>query len=385
MVPTHTQSLYQQIKEDIKRDVDKGILAANTQLPTEAELMRQYQVSRITVSRALTELREEGVIQRYPGKGSFVAPKPIAQAPENQSPAQKAQSEKTPEPSEPEWSQTRDIACILPTIRDNFAHTLISGFRDVFLETKYICHVIESSNAENENCLIRNCLNSNYAGMLLFSRDQPYYSNELLTMKLNNFPLVLVDKYLPRLDTSYVISDNLEAGRICFNHLYELGHRRLAFFSSAPLHTSTVKQRLAGMEEMIANGRTDTVLQKPALLDASLPLEHYQQAILDLIQKDKTTALVAAQSSTCLYLYKILASLGLRVPEDVSVLSFDNPFIRFEPFEFFTYVDQQEYQIGYEAGRILMEMMENDPSNIQKSTISPKLATRKSTAAANST
>ena len=67
------QPLYQQIIDYLQNEIDSGRLPVGAQVPTEKELSAQFNVSRITSKRALTELETQGVIQRHQGKGSFVA------------------------------------------------------------------------------------------------------------------------------------------------------------------------------------------------------------------------------------------------------------------------------------------------------------------------
>lgn len=65
--------MYQRIKEDILHRIDSNLLLPGDRLPTERELMQQYHVSRITVSKALGELKKEGRVERFPNKGTFVS------------------------------------------------------------------------------------------------------------------------------------------------------------------------------------------------------------------------------------------------------------------------------------------------------------------------
>lgn len=68
--------LYVKIKEYLLREIREGELKPDDQLPSEKALSEQFQVSRITVRRALAELEEESAIYRRPGKGTFVAEAP---------------------------------------------------------------------------------------------------------------------------------------------------------------------------------------------------------------------------------------------------------------------------------------------------------------------
>ncbi len=69
--------LYEQIKLILREQITSGEFQPGGQLPTEAELCRQYNVSRITIVKALGDLAHEGLIQRIQGKGSIVRPLPI--------------------------------------------------------------------------------------------------------------------------------------------------------------------------------------------------------------------------------------------------------------------------------------------------------------------
>jgi GntR family transcriptional regulator len=70
--------LHQRLREDLRKRIAAGGWQAQQRIPSEAELMRHYGVSRITVRQALQALEQGGLIVKVPGKGSFVAgPKPF--------------------------------------------------------------------------------------------------------------------------------------------------------------------------------------------------------------------------------------------------------------------------------------------------------------------
>ena len=71
--------LYHQLKEILRHDIEQGIYQTGERLPSEPELIRQYEVSRITVRQALDELEAEGLVIRRHGKGTYVAEKRIEQ------------------------------------------------------------------------------------------------------------------------------------------------------------------------------------------------------------------------------------------------------------------------------------------------------------------
>lgn len=72
-----TTSLFTQIEADIKNNIENGTYKFGDKLPTENELMELYNVSRITIRRAIEDLTKEGIIIKKQGKGTFVKEKKI--------------------------------------------------------------------------------------------------------------------------------------------------------------------------------------------------------------------------------------------------------------------------------------------------------------------
>jgi len=63
-----------QVAADIETDIDAGKLAPDTRLPSEAELSAQYGVARVTIRRAVEQLRDRGKVVTVHGRGTFVTP-----------------------------------------------------------------------------------------------------------------------------------------------------------------------------------------------------------------------------------------------------------------------------------------------------------------------
>jgi len=72
--------LYVQIKDYIRLNIQNGIYAVNERIPSERQLAEQFGVNRLTVSKALSELSQEGLIYSSVGKGTYVSPAKIDQA-----------------------------------------------------------------------------------------------------------------------------------------------------------------------------------------------------------------------------------------------------------------------------------------------------------------
>ena len=72
-------SNYEKIYKELKKSIEKGKIKEFEKLPTEMQLCETYDVSRITVRKALEKLEQDNLIQKIRGKGTFVTPMPIVQ------------------------------------------------------------------------------------------------------------------------------------------------------------------------------------------------------------------------------------------------------------------------------------------------------------------
>jgi GntR family transcriptional regulator len=70
-----SRSVPAQVAAGIEADIDAGKLAPDTRLPSEAELAEQYGVARISVRRAIAQLRERGKVITFQGRGTYVTPR----------------------------------------------------------------------------------------------------------------------------------------------------------------------------------------------------------------------------------------------------------------------------------------------------------------------
>lgn len=372
--------LYKNIRDTIVEQIRSGKLRYGDKIPTQFELMDQFHVSRITVTKALDELKREGYVVSYPSKGTFVTEGPMV----SEETLPHANSSLVRDANAPVQVASVDkdlphIAILLPSMEDFFSLNLVNGVLSVIPYDKYTSSVYITHDPMTENYLLKRILSVGTAGVVLFPQDQPYYSSELLAMKLNNYPLVLIDRYLPRLDTSYVIEDNDMAGALCMDHLYELGHRRVALLSSQTNTPFTVKHRHAGiLSEAARLGLEESSVAFVSGCEALSDAE-FMQSVEHLVNDEEITALISSQQELSVRLYEALTSLGLRVPQDVSLLSFDRPSPTVSAPDFFTYIDQSERLIGREAGTLLRKRIEESDTTVYHRIITPQLIVRSST------
>ena len=165
-------------------------------------------------------------------------------------------------------------------------------------------------------------------------------------------PLVTVDRELEFSRASHVGCDDSAAGHMAADALLQLGHRRLGHIAG-PSWTSTGRQRREGFVAAVAEAPEATV----AIVEEPSFVEGTQVALELLKQPDRPTAVFAANNSLVLGVYRAAEQLGLRIPEDLSVIGCGDPSILEYAYPTFAMIDQRAYDIGTEAARLLMQSL----------------------------
>lgn len=139
-------------------------------------------------------------------------------------------------------------------------------------------------------------------------------------------PVVVVNGITPG-GHAHVLPDEREAGRAVARHLLERGHRRIGVIGEMPevagdlRRSATIGDRFAGMDEAFAAAGVRAV---SAAVTSWVPGVGYESAHRMLDAHPELTALVAANDNMAFGAYQAMAERGLRVGEDLSVISFDD-------------------------------------------------------------
>jgi GntR family transcriptional regulator of arabinose operon len=369
------EPLYVQIQNHFKELIESRQLKEDDQIPTERELVETFKVSRITIANALAELVKEGWIYRIPGRGSFVKGIPEKYLQEEYSePAASADS----------IEEDKRIGIIFPFIIDFFSIHLVQGIVDVLRDSGYLLQTMFSFNSkEREKKLIR-AMKDQVEGLIIFPADAEVYNEEIIALKMSGYPLVLMDRHFPGVETNVVLSDNVMGGKLAVDHLWELGHRDIAIVSDSPLLTLSAEDRIQGYIDALTEKEA---LINPALIQSGYHIDKDEPLAPDhplcrFVASRKATAYIALNSSLGVSIWSLVQGMGQRVPEDVSIVTFDNPTPMLGDLSQFTYIDQLEREIGIKAAELLMEILKNGAKargRYQKIVMPPKLVARHST------
>ncbi|MCT1401224.1 GntR family transcriptional regulator [Paenibacillus sp. p3-SID867] len=348
--------LYQRVQEYIRDLISSQVLKVGDRIPTEKELMERFGVSKITVVNALAGLVNEKIITRVPGKGTFVS------EPESEmSATSPINAVKSIHKAGGEMG-TRLIGLILPSIYDYFTIRLIQGIQQALNENDYRCVIyLSEGSLDKEKEAIKSCCKIGVEGLLIFPVDEELFNEEILSMKFAGFPFVLIDRYLPGVETHYIASDGRLGINMAVNYLWELGHREIAICSDSPIQTVTVQERIDGYMNAFKEKGS---LINPAHIVTDFEIGSLEQAethpLYRYIQNRMATAYITLNGSLGVKIYQIARQAGLKVPEDISIISFDDPTSIIEGYSTFTHVKQFERDMGYRAAYTLLEVINSD-------------------------
>ncbi|MBB6732353.1 GntR family transcriptional regulator [Cohnella zeiphila] len=386
MNTTERIPLYQKIQDYLRDLIETDGLKEGDRIPTEKELMERFNVSKITVVNALTGLANEKIITRVPGRGSFVSGQAPVQESQEAPPAAVGQADRQGGPA----VRTGTIGLIMPSIDDYFASRLIAGVQKVLLENGYRTVILLSnSSLRLEQEAIDLLMEIGAEGMLIFPVDEEQYNERILSMKLNGYPFVLIDRYLPGVETHYIAADGRLGTRLAVEYLWDLGHREIAICSDSPMQTITVQERIDGYMGAL---KDKGALINPAHIITGFFVDSLKEVdshpLYRYIRNGMATAYIALNGRLGVQIHQMARKAGLSVPEDVSIVSFDDPTSIVEDFSIFTHIKQFEYDMGGQAATQLLEIIRNGEGSggsYRKTLIKPELVVRQTTGPARTT
>lgn len=267
------------------------------------------------------------------------------------------------------------IGMLVPDITNPFFPPIVRGAEDCLAEGGYTLVLANTDNDERkERRHLAGMLERQVDGLLLaMARRRDPLVEEL---RRDSTAVVLINRTIDRGGVSAVIPDDQAGMTLAVEHLYDLGHRRIAHLSG-PQDTSTGARRAEGFRAAMKMHRLSArrIVEARSFSEAS-----GREAAGHLFAGHaRPTAVVAANDLIALGVVDAGAAAGLRCPDDISVVGFnDMPFAeRFRPP--LTTVRIPEYEMGRRAAQLLLIQIEQPDHRRETVLVAPELVVRGST------
>ena len=189
-----------------------------------------------------------------------------------------------------------------------------------------------------------------------------------------NTPVIQLFTDIKELASSKIVLDNEKGGYIATKHLIEKGHTRIAHLSATTDHfTPAGKDRLRGY--LRALQEANLPIDEKLIVESSYTAEGGRKAFREVV-KYQPTAIFACSDMTAWGVIQQASLLGIRVPEDLAVVGFDNIHLSSLILPALTTVEQPQEKFGEIAVKQVIAALDNKPS--EKITLEPRLIERKS-------
>ncbi len=208
--------------------------------------------------------------------------------------------------------------------------------------------------------------------VLLYSKVE---DRVIMYLKERNFPFVLIGKpFKYTEEITHVDNDNFRATVEVTNYLLGLGHDRIGFIGG-DLDLVVTVERLLGYEKALRDSGIE--LRNEYVIHEEFLREGGREAINELMQvNDPPTALVVADDLMALGVLNTLDEMGISVPDDISIVSFNNIMLAEMSRPPLTTVDINIFDLGYEASKSLIQKIENPKEPVKRIIVNHNMVKR---------
>lgn len=353
--PKSPHPRFYQLYEHLRDRIMAGEFAPLQPIPSQQQLIEAYQVSLITVRRALERLTAEGYITREHGRGCFVTPGS-------------------------NWLANRkrisQIGIVVSSIPNSFFPEIIAGVES-FLAGKEANMVIAHSRWQPavERGQIGHFLDQGCDGLLISPSQQ---AEDYLALAAAGMPFVFINHYFPRPEFNFVVTDDRDGARQAGGYLVRLGHRRVAAIIGGR-GKQTAIDREEGFRSALREGGAaagDDWIVRPE----TFTYDEGEAAMRVLLGRHPDlTAVFCSSEILAIGAAGALSAAGRRIPADVSLVAFgDSDTSRFYQVPLTT-IHQPTQEMGRRAIRLLWELIQGEQGLERQQRLPCRLVVREST------
>lgn len=335
--------LYIQIYQQLKQRINQGIYPVGQPIPIEKDLVSEFNVSRITIQKAIKILVEEQLVSRKSGVGTFVL-----------------KTEKNP-------NKQKTIGLIIPGLLQSFGQQLLTEIEKTCSDMGYFLILkISHEDQELESKYTQELLDLPVDGLLIEPVQKKFYNSLLIQKIISGFPIVILDKELIGIDSLLVSTDHYLNALKSANFLLEKNQHKISIIGYANVSNSSLEKRIDAFKTAYLsahvpftdNNVSNVVKSSYLKNDDSTVLTKDIEAIKSIIQFQKPTCLVALDSYLADLIRQALFELNLSTPTDISLFGFDSSGTNFSASQY-TFLSQNEQAIGSNSVDLLNTYIKN--------------------------
>ena len=272
--------------------------------------------------------------------------------------------------------QTYSVGVLVPDLSDHYIGRVLSGVEEYLIEEGYF--YLTASHRRKPELL------EEYSRLLMDRFVEGFILIDTPLKHSWKLPVVAVSGHRKIEGVTNVALDQRQAAELLLWHLYQLGHRRIAFMRGGS-HSSDADERWESLMAVASELKLEVSPELTTVITMrnSTPKMGFEP-VNELVSRGADfTAIVCYNDISAIGAIRALKDHGLRVPEDISVVGFDD--IENAAFHnpSLTTIHQPLYRMGKMAARILLQRLRGQDTSPEDVLVEPELMTRESTALAN--
>ncbi len=362
---TKEQSKHTILSSWLRENIANNTFSVGDKIPSENELANTFHFSRQTVRQAIGDLVAEGILAREQGSGTYVSIPPV----------------------KPVQDKTMRIGVVTTYLDDYIFPSIIHGIEEVLTAEGYTMAlgITHNKQADEENCL-QKLIASGVDGLIVEgTKSALYNANETFYTRLKekNIPTVFINGYYHNYNGSYVVLDDRKAGEMITDILIDSGHKGIGgIFKSDDIQGL---RRFEGMQLSIKKHK-QPVIDEAYLWYTTEDFKYLINGGMDkmiLERLEKTSGVVCYNDQVAVALINLFKRNNIRIPEDKSLVSFDNSFLAKEMVYNLTSVVYPSKKVGKKAAQLLLQCL-NNPLYTEQVKLDPSVKIRGSVTNLNS-
>lgn len=276
---------------------------------------------------------------------------------------------------------SKTIGVLVPNIGNPFFSTFFRGIQTVCREAHYLPIVFSASNDEvSEKYYLGNLVERSVDGLIISSSSVTADTIDSI-LKPNRIPYLLFDRNQTRDDGDRLQVDDYQGGQLAAQHLVQLGHQKIVvMLPKNP--TGNLQNRLNGFIDGLLQAGVYFSQEQDVVFAPLTKLGGYEHTAEVLAKKP--TAVFCANDELAIGLYRGLHERGIRIPEDLSVMGYDNIDLDEYVTPKLTTIEQPIMELGETSARLILNRIRNLDQQRQLVNVPVKLIQRASTAKVNS-
>lgn len=353
--------LYQQIASRLRQEIDAGVYAEGTRLPSMDDLAAHFEVNKITVLKALDELKNEGVIYSIPAQGTYVT---------------KINRNENTQRKNSVFTVGLLSHVLDPSEFGPYHMGIITGIQNELSHKKGNLLLMPAGNLHTDAELYQLAMEAAVDAMIYMG---PFNNGLLSRLIKNGLPSVVVDYSYQGITTDSILIDNTGGGYLIMDHLLQMGHRKIALVTGLDDHSST-NERLTGMIQALTAAQM-TINDLTVIKGDFTRKSGYEAASTILKKHKECTAICCMNDEMAAGVLQAIYTLSsLKVPADISVTGFDDVLLSAATHPPLTSIHVDIQHMGRIAVQRLLDRMEDPKSNPTSTLISTQLTIRGSSA-----